>query len=194
MFKSVAARWSLFKAPAPPSSVKIQKSIDPLLNVGGDDAKFAVVRMKSTKYKVQPGDVIWGHAVKAKIGERVSLKKVEMVGGQRFTAIGRPLLENATVLATVEEHKRSASVPYLKWTKRINHNMFRDNRDVVTALRISRIIYEPNVVGELDKYSGDLVNYGDNGVGSGEAREFDIDTPVNPVYSTRGDPSLDANP
>lgn len=145
----------------------IAKALQPLL-VG---PKFAVVYCGNHQYKVSPGDVIAVQRLRAPIGSQVALKKVLVVGGARFTAFGRPLLENVRVTADVEEQKRMRNVVSLFATPGRRRMRWLDLQHPATILRIREVVYEPAVVGELDKYDGVL------------RKDFEPDQHPNPVFT-----------
>ncbi|RNF25823.1 large subunit ribosomal protein L21 [Trypanosoma conorhini] len=145
----------------------LAKTLQPLL----DGPKFAVVYCGNLQYKVSVGDVIAVQRLRAEIGSRIALKKVLMVGGPRFTAVGRPLLTDVRVTADVEEQKRMRNVVSLFATPGRRQTRWVDAPHAATILRIREIQYEPRVAGELDKYSGVLRG------------DFAPTTHTNPVYA-----------
>jgi large subunit ribosomal protein L21 len=145
----------------------IAKALQPLL----EGPKFAVVYCGNHQYKVAPGDVIAVQRLRAPIGSQITLKKVLMVGGPRFTAIGRPLLEHVRVTADVEEQKRMRNVVSLFTTAGRRRMRWVDAQHAATILRIREVIYEPTVVGELDKYDGVVL------------KEFTAEKHPNPVFN-----------
>ena len=137
-------------------SAAIKKAIIPQIEAG-NGTKFAVVYCTNLQYKVSPGDIIAVQRLRAEIGSTIALKKVSMVGGARFTAIGRPFLSNCRVLAEVEEHKRMKTHLYFKPHKGRHATTMRDSMHAATILRISSVIYDPPVVGALCKDTGILL-------------------------------------
>lgn len=123
-----------------------------------DGPKFAVVYCGNHQYKISVGDVIAVQRLRAEIGSRIALKKVLMVGGPRFTAIGRPLLENVRVTAEVEEQKRMRNIISLFATPGRRRMRWVDAPHAATILRIREIQYAPRVLGEVDKYKGVLLD------------------------------------
>lgn len=115
--------------------------------------KFAVVFCGNHQYKVSPGDVIVVQRLRAEIGSQIRLQKVLMIGGPRFTAIGRPLLERAIVSADVEEQKRMRNVVSLFATPGRRRVRWVDAPHAATVLRIRSISFTPEILGELDKYN-----------------------------------------
>lgn len=145
----------------------IAKALQPLI----EGPKFAVVYCGNHQYKVSPGDVIAVQRLRAPIGSQIALKKVLMVGGPRFTAIGRPLLAHVRVTADVEEQKRMRNVVSLFTTAGRRRMRWVDADHAATILRIREVIYEPTVIGELDKYDGVVL------------KSFDAETHPNPVFT-----------
>ncbi|KAG5483184.1 hypothetical protein CUR178_04762 [Leishmania enriettii] len=145
----------------------IAKALQPLI----EGPKFAVVYCGNHQYKVSPGDVIAVQRLRAPIGSQIALKKVLMVGGPRFTAIGRPLLEHVRVTADVEEQKRMRNVVSLFSTPGRRRLRWVDAQHAATILRIREVVYEPTVLGELDKYSGVLME------------DFHAERHPNPVFT-----------
>ncbi|CCW67900.1 unnamed protein product [Phytomonas sp. Hart1] len=146
---------------------RIVQTLQPLIH----GLKFAVVYCGTHQYKVSPGDVIVVQRLRAEIGSQIALKKVLMVGGARFTSIGRPFLDHARVLADVEEHKRMRNVVSLFSTPGRRMARWVDAAHAATVLRITEVNYEPEILGEVDKYSGVLL------------KEFNPEVHTNPVFS-----------
>ncbi|CUG04736.1 ribosomal protein L21p, putative [Bodo saltans] len=137
----------------PLDNSKVQQAVDPLVHQG---PKFAVIGCGNMQYKVSVGDVIAVQRMRVEIGSRITIKKVHMVGGERFTAIGRPLLENVRVVADVEEQKRMRSVISYYADPGKRQTRLVEQQHPATILRIREIDFNPSVVGELDKYDGVL--------------------------------------
>jgi large subunit ribosomal protein L21 len=110
--------------------------------------------------------------LRAQIGSEITLKKVLMCGGQRFTAIGRPFLEYCRVLADVEEHKLTRNVISLFAPYSARNMRWHDMKHAASILRIKEIAYEPEIISEIDKYTGNLC----------DPATFDLKKPVNDVY------------
>jgi large subunit ribosomal protein L21 len=134
-------------AVSPAANEPVAKSLE------GD--KFAVIWVTNLQYKVTAGDVIMVQRLRAEIGSSIALKKVMMVGGARFTAIGRPFLDNARVVCDVEEQNEGQTVISLSMP-RMRFLDWKTKQHEYTVLRVRQIDYEPSVVGELGKYTGNL--------------------------------------
>lgn len=136
--------------PLAPSSA-IRAALGPLID---NAPKFAVIMCNNLQYKVSAGDVIAVQRIRTPIGSEINFKKVLMVGGPRFTAIGRPLLEHCRVIADVEEQKRMRNTVSLFAPYGRRRMRFIDSAHAATIVRVKEIVYDPQVVGELEKYTG----------------------------------------
>ena len=148
-----AAAAGVSSASSALDSSKVQLAVDPLIQQG---PKFAVIGCGNMQYKVSVGDVIAVQRMRVEIGSRITIKKVHMVGGERFTAIGRPLLENVRVVADVEEQKRMRSVVSFYSHPGRRQSRLEEQQHAATIIRIKAIEFQPSVVGEVDKYDGVL--------------------------------------
>ncbi|KNH09370.1 50S ribosomal protein L21 [Perkinsela sp. CCAP 1560/4] len=119
---------------------------------------FAVVLYGAEQYKMAPNDVIMLPRLSASIGQEVSFKKCLMVGGERFTAIGRPFLDKVRITAIVEEHKKSHNVIYYLDRHKRKNIQWQNAQNQVSIVRIVDVQYHPEIVGSIDKFSGLLTD------------------------------------
>merc|ERR1719197_1508899 len=63
---------------------------------------FAIVHIKGHQYKVCEGDLLFTERVDGDVGQSVNIDTVLLVGGVDFTLLGRPLVSNASITATIE--------------------------------------------------------------------------------------------
>ena len=107
-------------------------------NVTEND-KFAVVELSGTQYKVGVDDLLFTNKLPYDIGKQIVLNNVLLVGGKHSTIVGLPYIENARVLATVEQHFRDEKVTVFKKNRRKGYQRKHGFRRDVTALRIDEI-------------------------------------------------------
>eukprot|EP00754_Rhynchopus_humris_P038154 Rhum_TRINITY_DN20823_c0_g2::Rhum_TRINITY_DN20823_c0_g2_i1::g.172302::m.172302/K02888/RP-L21, MRPL21, rplU; large subunit ribosomal protein L21 len=109
--------------------------------------RFAMVRIAAVPIRVAEGDRVQVHEpILADIGEEIHLKKVELIGGEKFTAVGRPTVEGAYVLAEVEEQFQTKTM--FMFRKALGRNMGGRWVDPVaqnTILRIKKIVFDPEL-------------------------------------------------
>eukprot|EP01117_Protostelium_nocturnum_P010180 TRINITY_DN363_c0_g1_i1.p1 TRINITY_DN363_c0_g1~~TRINITY_DN363_c0_g1_i1.p1 ORF type:complete len:239 (+),score=82.01 TRINITY_DN363_c0_g1_i1:161-877(+) len=101
---------------------------------------FAIIHINGGQHKVTEGDVIVINRLHGPdIGQEIVLDKVLLIGTKEFTAIGTPVLENATVHAVVEEHTYSGKTLVFKKKRRKNYRRLYGHRQPITTLRILHV-------------------------------------------------------
>lgn len=100
---------------------------------------YAVIKTGGKQYRVEPNDVIEVEKLPAEAGASVQLSEVLAVGGGEATQIGAPLVDGASVAATVVEHKRGDKVIIFKKRRRKNYRRRTGHRQDLTVLRIDGI-------------------------------------------------------
>ena len=110
--------------------------------VDAQDA-FAVVELGPFQYKVTAGDLIYHPQIAgAEVDDVLALRRVLLAGSPRETAVGRPHLPGAAVIAAVESHFRDAKVHVFKKKPRKRYAKLRGHRDRLTALRVLQVLPE----------------------------------------------------
>ncbi len=99
---------------------------------------YAVLRTGGKQYRVAKDDVIRVERLTAEPGSTVTLDQVLMVGGDT-PRIGAPLVEGASVTATVLEQARADKIIVFKKKRRQNYRRKRGHRQDLTVLRIDGI-------------------------------------------------------
>jgi large subunit ribosomal protein L21 len=100
-------------------------------------AAFAVVESGGSQFKVTPDDVIYHNKIPGvTVNDVIEFGKVLLVGTAQETAIGRPFIPGATVIAAVEETLKDAKVHVFKKKPRKGYSKLKGHRSHITALRI----------------------------------------------------------
>lgn len=110
------------------------------------DMLYAVVHIGGKQYKVVKGDLLTVDRIPVDVGTQISLDKVLLVGGKSFTAVGRPLVSDAKVLATVEQQTRTAPVIVFKMKRRKGYRRWNTSQALVSTVRIDDVKYEVDAV------------------------------------------------
>jgi large subunit ribosomal protein L21 len=100
---------------------------------------FAVIRTGGKQYKVTKDDVISVERLTAEPGATIELGEVLMIGEGAEVASGTPLLDGASVSATVVEQTRAAKIIVFKKKRRHNYRRKKGHRQLQTVLRITDI-------------------------------------------------------
>ena len=100
---------------------------------------YAIIRTGGKQYRVAEGETIYVERLSAPVGEKVTLGEVLLVGGDKGTQVGSPLITKASVAATVVDQGRGQKIRVFKYKKRKHYRRTRGHRQDYTALRIDGI-------------------------------------------------------
>jgi large subunit ribosomal protein L21 len=111
---------------------------------------YAVIKTGGKQYRVQPGDTIVVEKLDGAAGDVLSLGSVLMLGGDKGVTLGAPLIEGATVAATLIETRKGEKVKIFKKTRRQGYRRTNGHRQMESVLRITGI----DGAGETTKWDG----------------------------------------
>ena len=99
---------------------------------------FAIFVTGGKQYKVAEGDVIFVEKLGVAEGEQVTFDKVLCVGGESLT-VGTPVVEGATVVATVLKNGKSKKIDVIKYKAKKNEKKKIGHRQDYTKIQIAKI-------------------------------------------------------
>ena len=100
---------------------------------------YAVIKSGGKQYKVREGDTIRVEKIDAMEGGEIELNDVLMVADGDAISIGAPLVDGATVAATVKSHGRGTKIKVIKFRRRKHHRKQMGHRQAYTELEITGI-------------------------------------------------------
>lgn len=100
---------------------------------------YAVIKTGGKQYRVAAGDKLRVETLNAAEGDSIELDSVLLVGEGEDVKIGTPVVENATVSATVVTHGRADKVEIVKFRRRKHHRKQMGHRQNYTLLEITGI-------------------------------------------------------
>lgn len=103
---------------------------------------YAVVKAGGKEYKVSQGDIIQIEKINGEIGDRVELKNVLMISLGEKIVVGKPYLENATVIGEIVRHAKGKKILIYKMKKRKNYRRLKGHRQNYTYLKINDISFD----------------------------------------------------
>lgn len=112
---------------------------------------YAVIKTGGKQYRVQPGDVIVVEKLDGEAGANVSFGDVLMLGGDKGVTLGAPLIDGATVAATLVETRKGEKIKIFKKTRRQGYRRTNGHRQMESVLRITGI----DGAGEKAKWDGE---------------------------------------
>lgn len=100
---------------------------------------YAVIKTGGKQYRVAAGQKIKVEQISADIGQAITLDQVLSVGEGETLKIGTPLVDGATVTATVLAQGRHDKVHIFKMRRRKHYQKRQGHRQNYTELRIEAI-------------------------------------------------------
>ncbi len=100
---------------------------------------YAVVKTGGKQYRVAKGDKLRVESLEAAAGESIDLAEVLMISEGDQVTIGTPLIEGATVSATITSHGRGKKVEIIKFRRRKHYRRQAGHRQNYTELEITGI-------------------------------------------------------
>ncbi|MBY0578490.1 MAG: 50S ribosomal protein L21 [Burkholderiales bacterium] len=101
---------------------------------------YAVIKTGGKQYRVVVGEKIKIEQIPADIGSEYVLDQVLMVADGENISVGAPVLESASVKATVIGHGRGEKVHIFKMRRRKHYKKSQGHRQNYTEIRIDGIL------------------------------------------------------
>ena len=100
---------------------------------------YAVIKTGGKQYKVQEGDTIRVEKLDGSEGDNIKLDDVLMLTDGDKVTVGTPLVEGASVSATVKAQGRGKKIRIIKFKRRKNYRKQAGHRQAYTELAITGI-------------------------------------------------------
>jgi large subunit ribosomal protein L21 len=100
---------------------------------------YAVIKTGGKQYRVSAGQKIKVEQMPADVGSEITLDQILMVGEGESVKIGTPVVDGATVKATVLSQGRHDKVKIFKMRRRKHYMKRQGHRQNYTEIRIDAI-------------------------------------------------------
>ena len=100
---------------------------------------YAVIQTGGKQYKVKPGEELSVERLDGKVGDEVYLDKVLLVSKEDKVIVGRPVVENAKVVAKITRQARGPKIVVFKYKRRKRYRKKQGHRQEFTGLKITEI-------------------------------------------------------
>lgn len=100
---------------------------------------YAIFETGGKQYKVQEGDTLFVEKLPASEGETVQFDKVLFVKDGDEVKVGAPVVDGASVQATVDEHGRGKKLTVFKYKPKKNYHRKQGHRQPYTKIKIEKI-------------------------------------------------------
>jgi large subunit ribosomal protein L21 len=97
---------------------------------------YAVIKTGGKQYRVQPGDLMVVEKLDGEPGAKVSFGEVLMLGDGDAVTLGAPVVEGATVAATLIETRKGEKIKVFKKIRRQGYRRTKGHRQLESVLRV----------------------------------------------------------
>jgi large subunit ribosomal protein L21 len=101
---------------------------------------YAVIKTGGKQYRVISGERLKVEKLEVEVGGVVTLDQILMVSDGESTTIGSPIINGATVKATVLSHGRGDKVMIFKFRRRKHYRKTQGHRQSFTEIQIGEIL------------------------------------------------------
>ncbi|MBQ7977162.1 MAG: 50S ribosomal protein L21 [Clostridia bacterium] len=99
---------------------------------------YAIIKTGGKQYKVQEGDVITVERLDAEVNAKVTFEPL-MLGDEKGSTFGAPIVAGASVSATVLEHGKGKKVQLAIYKKMNGHHRAQGHRQPYSKIKIDAI-------------------------------------------------------
>lgn len=112
---------------------------------------YAIVETGGKQYKVTPGQVIDVDRLASAEGNTIELDRVLLLASDDKVTVGKPTVEGAKVLATVQGEKKGEKIIVFKYKSKVRYHRKKGHRQLYTRLVIDKILEPGAAPGEPAK-------------------------------------------
>ena len=102
---------------------------------------YAVIETGSKQYRVEVGTELEVELLDAEPGQTINLERVLLVADGDTSAIGRPVVDGATVSAEVVRRDRGDKVISFKYRPKARRRVKKGHRQELTVIRVADIVF-----------------------------------------------------
>jgi large subunit ribosomal protein L21 len=103
---------------------------------------YAIVDIAGQQFKVEKDQEIFVHRLESEEGAEIHFANVLLVDDNGHIKVGMPVLEGASVTATILSHLKGKKVLVFKKKRRKGYQKTNGHRDYLTKIRIENIVSE----------------------------------------------------
>ncbi len=97
---------------------------------------FAVIKAAGKQYKVTPGSILEVDKIEGEKGKNISFDEVLLLGDDKTTLIGTPLVKNASVTAKIVDQIKGDKVRVAKFKAKARFRRVTGFRSQLTKIEI----------------------------------------------------------
>ncbi|MBS3752633.1 MAG: 50S ribosomal protein L21 [Anaerolineales bacterium] len=102
--------------------------------------KYAIMESGGKQYKAVPGETVRVDRLPNEVNDKIDLDKVLLVVDDGDIKIGTPILEGATIKATVSDQIKGRKIRVFKYKPKVRYRKRQGHRQRYTLLKIDEIV------------------------------------------------------
>ena len=100
---------------------------------------YAVIQSGGKQYRVSPGEEVKLEKLQGEVGDPIAFDKVMVVSDGENIKIGKPYLENTSVVGRLTRHGKSRKVLVVKFKRRKGYRRKKGHRQPFSMVKIEDI-------------------------------------------------------
>jgi large subunit ribosomal protein L21 len=104
-----------------------------------EQMRYAIIQTGGKQYRAVEGEAIEVEKLDAEVGKKVELGEVMLVADGDTVMVGKPMLADAKVAATVVSQDKGDKVTVFKYKPKIRYRVKTGHRQLLTRLKIESI-------------------------------------------------------
>ena len=100
---------------------------------------FAIVSIAGQQFKIEEGQELFVHNLQEEEGAQITFNDVLLIGKDSNTQVGTPLVDSASVTATVLGQQKGDKVIVFKKKRRKGYKVKNGHRQLFTKIKIDSI-------------------------------------------------------
>jgi len=100
---------------------------------------YAIIKTGGKQYQVSAGDQLMVEKLDGNVGDQVKFDQVLLISGDDAVTVGKPIVDGATVSATIVEQGKHRKIKVFKKKRRKGYRLMKGHRQHYTALKIADI-------------------------------------------------------
>ena len=100
---------------------------------------YAIVKTGGKQYRVEEGSTLFVEKLDGKKGDKITLEDVLMIGSDKTSKVGAPLVSGAQVTAEVVSQEKDDKVIIFKKKRRQNYRRKNGHRQLLTQIKVTGI-------------------------------------------------------
>jgi large subunit ribosomal protein L21 len=100
---------------------------------------YAIVDVAGKQYRVEEGQKVYVHRLEGVEGSEVTFEKVLMIDADGKVVVGQPVVEGASVSATILSHLKGDKVLVFKKKRRKGYQKLNGHRQYLSQIKIDKI-------------------------------------------------------